>query len=339
MSKKLMIVGGTGFLGFYTAKLALSKGYEVASISILDDDLENKDLSSWYPKEIKNTILDVFKASEEELEKTMKGYDYMIYAVGPDDRYTPKAPSYEFFHYRLVDCCAKVFRAAEKAGVKKAAVYNSYFAYFDRRYPEMKLAEKHPYIRCRVEQAKLLNEQKSKMEVVVLELPYIFGSMDARLPIWRDVFLNRYVNGHKTVFFSKGGTTMIAIEHIAEAGIGAIEYGKDGERYPIGDENRSFKWMLSYMSECKGIKKKIVLPPTWLCVLGARAIQKKDKKKGLEGGLDYSLVMKEIMSKDMVIEPELMDKINAELHISRGGLEEAIQKTMDRCYPNPGDFK
>ena len=339
MSKKLMIVGGTGFLGYYTAKLALSKGYEVGSISILDDDLENKDLDSWYPKEIKNTLLDVFEASEEELEKAIKGYDYMIYAVGPDDRYTPKAPSYEFFHHRLVDCCAKVFRAAEKAGVKKAAVYNSYFAYFDRRYPEMKLAEKHPYIRCRVEQAKLLNEQKSKMEVVVLELPYIFGSMEARVPIWRDVFLDRYVNGHKTVFFSKGGTTMIAVEHIAEAGIGALEYGQNGERYPIGDENRSFKWMLSYMSECKGVKKKVVLPPTWMCVLGAKAIQNKDKKEGLEGGLNFGLVMKEIMSIDMVIEPEVMDRVNKELHISRGGLEEAIQKTMDRCYPNPGEFK
>lgn len=339
MAKKLMIVGGTGFLGYYTAKLALEKGYEVASISILDDDLENKDLDSWYPKEIKNTFLDVFEASEEELEKALKGYDYMIYAVGPDDRYTPKAPSYDFFHYRLVDSVAKVFRAAEKAGVKKAAIYNSYFAYFDRRYPEMKLAEKHPYIRCRVEQAKILNEQKKKMEVVVLELPYIFGSMDARLPIWRDVFLNRYVNGNKLVFFSKGGTTMIAVEHIAEAGIGAIEYGKDGERYPIGDENRSFKWMLEYMSECKGVHKKVILPPTWMCVLGAKAIQGADKKKGLEGGLNYALIMKEIMSIDMVIEPEVMDKVNAELHISRGGLEEAIQKTMDRCYPNPGDFK
>lgn len=339
MSKKLMIVGGTGFLGYYTAKLALSKGYKVGSISILDDDLENKDLSSWYPKEIESTLLDVFTASEEEICKVMKGYDYMIYAVGPDDRYTPKAPSYDFFHYRLVDCCAKVFRAAEKAGVKKAAVYNSYFAYFDRRYPEMKLAEKHPYIRCRVEQAKLLNEQKKNMEVVVLELPYIFGSMEARVPIWRGVFLDRFVNGHKSAFFSKGGTTMIAIEHIAEAGIGALEYGKDGERYPIGDENRSFKWMLEYMCKCKGVNKKVHLPPTWMCVIGGKAIQNKDKKKGLEGGLNFGLVMKEIMSKDMIIEPEVMDKINAELHIGRGGLEEAIQKTMDRCYPNPGDFK
>ena len=334
-----MIVGGTGFLGYYTAKLALSKGYKVSSISILDDDLVNKDLSSWFPKEIDNTLLDVFSASEDELVKAIKGNDYLVYAVGPDDRYTPKAPAYEFFHYRLVDSVAKVFRAAEKAGVKKAVVYNSYFAYFDRRYPEMELAKKHPYIRCRVEQAKILNEQKKNMEVVVLELPYIFGSMEARLPIWRDVFLDRYVNGKKTVFFSKGGTTMIAIEHIAEAGIGALEYGKDGERYPIGDENRSFRWMLSYMSECKGVQKKVVCPPTWMCVLGAKAIENGFHKNGQEGGLDYALVMKEIMSKDMVIEPELMDKINAELHISRGGLEEAIKKTMDRCYPNEGDYK
>ena len=339
MAKKLMIVGGTGFLGYYTAKLALSKGYEVASISILDDDLVNKDLDSWFPKEIKNTILDVFTASEEEFEKALKGYDYLIYAVGPDDRYTPKAPAYEFFHYRLVESVAKVFRAADKAGVKKAAVYNSYFAYFDRRYPEMKLKEKHPYIRCRVEQAAILNEQKKNMQVVVLELPYIFGSMEARLPIWRDVFLDRYVNRHKTVYFSKGGTTMISIKHIAEAGIGALEYGEDGERYPIGDENRKFKWMLQYMSECKGVKKKVLCPPTWLCVLGAKAIEKGFHKQGLEGGLDYALVMKEIMSIDMVIEEEVMDEVNKKLHISRGGLEEAIKETMDRCYPNPGDFR
>lgn len=339
MKKKIMILGGTGFLGYYTAKLALQKGYEVGSVSILDDDLINKDLDSWYPKEIKNTILDVFACSEEELADVMKGYDYMIYAIGPDDRFTPKAPSYDFFHFRLVESCAKAFRAAEKAGVKKAVVFNSYFAYFDRRYPEMKLAEKHPYVRCRVEQAALLNQQKKNMEVVVLEFPYIFGSMEARLPIWRDVFLDRYVNGKKIVFFSKGSTTMIAVEHIAESAIGALEYGKDGERYPVGDENRSFRWMLQYMSECKGVKKKVICPPTWMCVLGAKAIQGKDKKEGLEGGLDYALIMKEVMSIDLVVEPEVLDRVCEELHIGRGGLEEAVKKTMDRCYPNEGDFK
>ena len=96
--------------------------------------------------------------------------------------------------------------------------------------------------------------------------------------------------------------------------------------------------MLQTMSEAKGVKKKILLPPTWMCVLGAKAIERGFHKNGQEGGLDYALVMKEIMSKDMIIEEELMDKINNELHISRGGLEAAIKATMDRCYPND-DFK
>ena len=36
MAKKLMIVGGTGFLGYYTAKLALEKGKNYSSKVILN---------------------------------------------------------------------------------------------------------------------------------------------------------------------------------------------------------------------------------------------------------------------------------------------------------------
>ena len=186
MKKKLLILGGTGFLGYYTTMLALKKGYEVGSISLNDVNLEG-----WYPKEVDVRFTDLFETDEDTLTEMFKGYDYMIYSVGPDDRETPKAPAYEYFHRRLVVECAKCFRAAERAGIKKAACFNSYFAYFDRRYPEMKLAEKHPYIRCRVEQAKLLNEQKKKMEVVILEFPYIFGVMPERMPIWKSVVLDR----------------------------------------------------------------------------------------------------------------------------------------------------
>lgn len=328
--KKLIILGGTGFLGYYTAKLALTKGYEVASVSLNDVKLEG-----WYPPEIKTTFLDVFSCKEEELVQAMQGYDNMVYAIGPDDRITPKAPSYEFFHERLVDAAGRAFRAAEKAGVKKAVVYNSYFAYFDRKHPELNLAKDHPYVRCRLEQAELLNKQKSQMQVVVLELPYIFGSMPERMPLWKDVFLERFAYGQKIIFFPKGSTTMTAVEHIAEAGVGALEYGKDGERYPIGDENHTFNWMLDEMMiDAMGKKRKIVNPPAWLCAMGANAIMKKDKKNGLEPGLNLGMVMKNIMSKDLVIEPEVMDKVNKELHISRGGLKEAIKATIDRCYPN-----
>ena len=76
MDKKLMIVGGTGFLGYYTTKLAVSKGYKVSAIAI--DDVE---LGDWWPKDVDVTIKDVFEATEDELVELLKGYDYMIYSV------------------------------------------------------------------------------------------------------------------------------------------------------------------------------------------------------------------------------------------------------------------
>ena len=336
MSKKLLILGGTGFLGYYTALLALKKGYEVGSISLNDINLEG-----WYPKEIKTQFTDLFETSEDDLVEMMKGYDYMVYSVGPDDRETPQAPAYDYFHRRLVVECAKCFRAAERAGVKKAVCFNSYFAYFARRNPELKLAEKHPYVRCRVEQAKLLLEQRKTMEVIILEFPYIFGTMPERMPIWKSVFLDRYAYGKKSIFFPKGKTTMTAVEHIAESAIGAIEYGKDGERYPVGDENQSFDFMLNTMTGAVLPKpRKIIHPAKWMCAMGGQMVANQEKKHGGEPGLNLKLVMKEIMCSDTAscVEPEVLDRVCEELHISRGGLKESIEATMHRCYPD-GTFK
>ena len=131
---KIMVVGGTGFLGYYTVLAALERGHQCGSLAI--DDIP---LDGWYPKEVDIHIGNIFEMDEDAIAREMEGYDAMIYSVGPDDRVTPPAPAYDFFHERLVEHCARTFRAARKAGVKRAVVYNSYFAAFDRLYPDKKL--------------------------------------------------------------------------------------------------------------------------------------------------------------------------------------------------------
>ncbi|HPF54614.1 MAG TPA: NAD(P)H-binding protein [Clostridia bacterium] len=326
---KIMIVGGTGFLGYYTALAALRKGHEVGALSIPDVEL-----GDWFPSEIKLSYGDVFKATEDELVPLFEGYDAMVYSVGPDDRVTPPAPSYDFFHERLVEHCAKTFRAAQRAGVKRAVVYNSYFATFDRLYPEKKLAELHPYIRCRVEQAeRLFIENKGKMEVMVLELPYIFGSMPGRTPLWKDVYIERFFRA-PMVCFPKGGTTMINVRGIGQAGVGALEHGKDGERYPIGDLNTNFKQMIEWMEEGLGIKKPILLCEKHLCAMGANMIAKADAKKGLEPGLNMKHLMLDIMGEELYIPEETIDEVSKLFEYERGGVKEGILDTMKACYPN-----
>lgn len=331
---KIMIVGGTGFLGYYTALDALKKGHKVGSLS-----LDDVNLKGWYPKEIDVKYGDVFELSEDELVPFFEGYDAVVYSVGPDDRITPPAPSYEFFHERLVEHCAKTLRAAERAGVKRAVVYNSYFAYFDRLYPDVHYAEKHPYVKCRVEQAKLCIEQAKTMDVMILELPYIFGSMPERTPLWRGTFLDRFANGHKTIFFPGGATTMIPVQHVGEAGVGALMYGKHGERYPIGEVNAPYDFFLNIMmDELLGKKRKIIHPATWMLVLGVKVMIKNEKKAGNEAGLNMVYVMKDIMTHDTFIPEDVMKEVHERLHMTTGGLEEAIRNTAKACYPN-NDFK
>jgi dihydroflavonol-4-reductase len=322
---KILIIGGTGFLGYHALLVALDRGHSVDAFAI--DDIE---LGEWYPQKVNVFYGDVFKQSEDELKEHFTGYDAMVYAVGPDDRITPPAPAYEFFHPRLVVSCEKVVRAARKSGVKKCVILNSYFTYFDSIWPEKELSKHHPYIRCRVEQAeRAVAAGGDKMTVMILELPYIFGSMPNRTPLWKDVFLDGFIK-RKFIFFPKGGTNMISAEHVGEAIIGALEHGTHGKQYVVGDENRSYKEMLHMMFSALGMSKKIISIPRFIAVTAGIIINWRRKKKGLEGGLDTRYLMRDILSCDLFFDPsETAEK----LRYKRGGLEKSIISTMEACYP------
>ncbi|MDD5018738.1 MAG: NAD(P)H-binding protein [Eubacteriales bacterium] len=322
---KILIVGGTGFLGYHAVLVGLKRGHKLDALAI--DDIE---LGGWYPKEVVVHIGNVFELSEEELQKLFSGFDAVVYAVGPDDRIVPPAPAYDFFHARLVVNCEKTITAARKAGVKRCVVLGSYFAYFDRLWPDKMLCQRHPYIRCRVEQAeRAIAAGKDQMSVMILELPYIFGSMPGRVPLWKDVLLDRYIHS-RVIFFPKGGTNMIAAEHIGEAIIGALENGEHGKRYPIGDENHSYHEMLEMMMAALGTPKKIVNVPRFMAVIAGIMIDKKHRKNGLESGLNAKYLMRGIQTHDLYFDPS--DSVKA-LGYHRGGLKQSIIDTMKACYP------
>lgn len=336
--KNVFIVGGTGFLGYYSALEFLKKGINVSSASIPDVKL-----GDWFPKQINivSDNLDVFTETEDNLVKLFKGHDALVYAVGPDDRYTPPAPSYDFFHEKLVVQCAKVLRAAKKAGVKRVSVLNSYFAYFDRQ-AEFNgiLSKHHPYIRVRREQAEAcINEgEKGVMDVMILELPYIFGSMPGRIPLWKSVFLDRF-DKMPAVFFPKGGTVMIHVRGIAYAVVASILNGEHATKYPIGDSNMKYKQMIRIMYDALNNKKKIINTPTWIAYLGGLFINRQEKKHGKQGGLDYAKLMTDIQSKDLFFTQETIDKVKSQLDYKGLGYDkeldvtEGIRTTIEACYP------
>lgn len=320
----IMVVGGTGLLGYHTILAGIRRGHTFGALSI--DDIP---LNGWYPDSVALSFGNVFTLTEAELTERFQGYDALVYAVGPDDRVTPPAPAYEFFHTRLVEACLKTVTAAVKAGVKRCVIMGSYFAYFDRIWPDKKLSSIHPYIRCRVEQEQCTIEAGAgHMDVMILELPYIFGSMPERMPIWRSALLDRFDKG-RVIFFPKGGTSMIAVQHVGEAAIGAMENGSHGGRYPVGDENHTFHEMLEMFNEALGKPRRIINIPRFIAVIAGRAIRRDHRKKGLESGLDPVHLMRNIMTDYCYFDSDESAKV---LGFERGGLKEAIADTVRASY-------
>ncbi len=75
MNKKILIVGGTGFLGYHLAKQCISKGWFVTSIST------NKPKKIRHLSKVKYLILDITK--KKLIEKKIKSkYDYVVNLAG-----------------------------------------------------------------------------------------------------------------------------------------------------------------------------------------------------------------------------------------------------------------
>lgn len=331
--KNVFIAGGTGFLGYYSALMFLKKGCSVSTISLPDEI----NLGDWYPKEINLSFGDLFKMSENEIFENLNGnnYDTFIYCLGPDDRITPPAPAYDYFHLRLVDHCLRICTAVKMAGIKRCVILNSYFSYFDRQ-SNGQFSKYHPYIKCRVEQAKAITEigEDGVFDVMILELPYIFGSMPEREPIWGSVFLDRFKK-MPAAFFPDGGTAAIHVTGVAEAVFAAACNGENGSRYPVNSTNIKYKDMINAMMLYAGLKRKFIKIPKWIAYLTGFILLIKDKLSGSQGGLYYPKLMSQILSKDLFIDPiETYERLNYQEYDFKGGddvyegIKEAMQKLV-----------
>ncbi len=333
--KNVFIAGGTGFLGYYSSLLFLKKGCKVSSIA-LPNEIE---LGDWFPKEIELTFGNLFEMSEDEIFDILNGksYDTFIYCLGPDDRITPPAPAYDFFHKRLVDHCLKICNSAKRAGIKRCVILNSYFAYFDRQ-SKGQLSRFHPYIQCRVEQAKAITKisEEGIFDVMILELPYIFGSMPGREPIWGAVFLDRFKK-MPAAFFPDGGTAAIHVTGVAEAVYAAACNGENGGRYPVNSTNIKYRDMINKMMMYAGLKRKFIKLPIWIAYLSGWALILKDKADGVQGGLHYPKLMSQILSKDLFINPTDTDTMLGYSELGfRGGDDvfAGIKEAMLKCSTN-----
>jgi dihydroflavonol-4-reductase len=317
-SRRVIVIGGTGFLGYHAIQEFLRKGWDVTAVG-----LPPAPPAGLYPASVKMVIQNIDDASETDLLANLHGHDDLVFAAGLDDRLTPRKPAYPIFHHANVEACVRILRLAQQAGVKRAVVLGSYFAHFNRIWPELKLAERHPYIRSRVEQ-EVAATSIPGMDVVVLELPYIFGGMP--VPGWKSLWtpLLKYIRFTRTILYMKGGSACITAKTVGQAVFCALERGEPGTCYPIGDENLTWSELLTRLAAAVGRQVRVVSLPAQLVKISLNGLWLVHRLLGREAGLDPRYFAS-LQTAEAFLDPR---PAQAALGYQIGGLDQAFQETV-----------
>ena len=318
---KVLLIGGTGLLGSESAWELIRRGHAVRSVA-----LPPAPAGALLPPEMELTFGNYMEMTDGELGSLMTGCEGFVFAAGIDERVEVPAPAYEAFRKVNIDPLRRLLRIARDCGVRHAVICGSYFVHFNRLWPHLRMAEHHPYIRSRVDQAQMaLSFAGPDFDVAMLELPYIFGAQPGRKPVW--IFLVEQIRSMwPATFWPRGGTAMVTVRQVAQCVAGALERNRGGENYPVGYYNMRWKELLAIVHREMGLpRRRVVTVPDWVFALGCGGIMRRQRKAGLEGGLNLVKFVPMMCSEAFIDKEPIAGKLGAQPDDIHGAIGESIR--------------
>ena len=101
---------------------------------------------------------------------------------------------------------------------------------------------------------------EDKTHIVVLEIPYVFGAVPGKIPLWKPLI--NYIKKSPIVFYTKGGTNIVSVEQVAAATFGVIENVNQHDCIVLGNSNVTWKQLIGMISKALGKKRIVVSIPT-----------------------------------------------------------------------------
>jgi len=298
---KIIIAGGSGFLGYSAALELLKQGQEIIAIAHPSE----LDMTNSLDQRIQFIHKDLSLLSIGDLDLLFRELDgdVFVYALGPDDRTTVSTDPWVFFEEALVDRSKRILSSAIRSGIQRVVVLGSYFAYFDRQFDGI-LSKHHPYISARViqEETILSMIRSAQISGCIVELPYIFGTLPHKKPLWKEHFYDQLKVGRRLYFPKGGSTATITSENVAKVIAKLCLNEQVPDRIAPCDENIEFSDMIEWMKEAMNDDAKIVWMNPDVASFFGGILQFFHKLHHRQSGLHYAHLMKDIQSKKLSIE-------------------------------------
>jgi dihydroflavonol-4-reductase len=257
---RVFITGATGFVGANLARLLLERGYDVRALARHKSCLNN--LQGLDVELVEGDLCD---PSLAVLMQNCQAVFHVAahYSLWQSDR--------EQLHYSNVLGTRNILAAAREAGVERT-VYTSSVAAIgvpkDGRIADETYQSPVETLIGDYKKSKYWAEQEAHeavekgQDVVIVNPSTPIGPWDLKPTPTGDIIL-RFLRRQMPVYLNTG-LNLIHVQDVAEGHLLALEKGKTGDRYILGNENVTLQQMLTMLSELTGLPGPKSTIPAWI---------------------------------------------------------------------------
>ncbi len=269
--KTILITGATGFLGKHLVE-QLKADQGAARLRVFC-----RSLSPWeHDSSVEIVHGDI--VNREHVERAAQGVSEIYHLAGIVSR---NSRDQEILYKTHIEGTRNICEAALKHGVDKVVVVSSSGTIAVGTTPTVHdeksgykndVVAEWPYYLSKIFQEKLALDYQARtgLKVVIVNPSLLLGVGDDRNSSTRDVAL--FLQGEIKVI-PKGGLNFVDVRDVARGLILAMQKGRPGERYLMGNVNWTFRQLIEKVAEISGKKPPALEPHPEVTLWGARALR------------------------------------------------------------------
>lgn len=260
MAIRVFVTGGTGFIGANLVRLLVQEGYAVRSLVRSTSRLDN----------LQDLDVEIVKGdlNDPDLWRQMRGCQFLFHVAA---HYSLWQADRDALYRHNVLGTRNVLAAARQAGIERT-VYTSSVAAIGVGAPGRTVDETHQSpldeLVGHYKKSKFLAEQEAMraaqagQEVVVVNPSSPIGSWDIKPTPTGDIIL-RFLR-RQMPFYLDTGLNFIDVRDVARGHLLALERGRSGDRYILGNQNLTLKALLDQLADLTGLSAPQRSVPAWL---------------------------------------------------------------------------
>lgn len=277
---KVLVTGGTGFLGSTLVPLLREAGHEVRVLVRSDAPFPGAE-------SVKGDVRD-----PESIRRALDGVEGLYHLAGLVSRDPADARRMYELH---VDGTRHLLEAAARAKLKRIVLASSSgtigvsrvrrVATEEDDYP-IETVGRWPYYLSKIYEEKIAVELSRRgLPVVILNPSLLLGPGDGRMSSTQDIF--RFLMGRIPVM-PRGGISFVDVRDAAQAFLAALTKGNVGERHLIGAANWEFTEFFARLGRIAHRPPPLLRMPSPLKVAGAHWLERWARARGREPELPAS---------------------------------------------------